>query len=107
MKLADFKVADSFSSRLLGIMFRRKLEKPLLFVFDSEAGLANSIHSLFVFVEFDAVFLDGKKRVVDIRRGIRPFTPMIVPKAAAKYLVEAPAGWAKRNRVKLGMTISF
>jgi uncharacterized membrane protein (UPF0127 family) len=107
LKLTGFDLAESFPQRALGIMFRLKLKRPLLFVFPRKAKVENAIHSLFVFIEFDAVFLDEKKKVVDVRERITPFTPIIVPRKPAKYLVEAPAGWIKKKKVRLGGRIDF
>lgn len=107
MRLSNFEVADSAWKRTRGLMFRRRIEKPLLFVFPVSSQVECSIHAFFVFFPFDAVYLDEKKRVVDVRERIKPFTPIIFPKKKAKYLIEAPAGWAKKNKVKPGVAISF
>ena len=107
MKLTDYEAADSFFKRAIGIMFRRRLEKPMLFTFPQAGTSMNSIHSFFCFIRFDAVFLDEGKRIVDVRERIMPFTPLIVPKKPAKYLVEAPAGWAKRKGLKAGDRLYF
>jgi len=84
------------------LMLRRKIKKPILFVFPRSSRLGSAIHSFFVFTPFDAVFLDERKRIIDVRSDVKPFIPLIVPRAAAKYLIEGPAGWAKKRRLKLG-----
>ncbi len=58
-------------------------------------------------MRFDAVFLDSKKRVVDVRKSVAPFVPLIVPKRACKYLVEAPEGFAEKNGVAEGALLEF
>ena len=105
--LHDFERADTATKRFLGIMLRKKISRPLLFTFASEARFANSIHSLFCLVPFDAVFLDSKRRVVDVVGGIPPFRPLIVPKAPALYLVEGPAGFAKAKGLREGVAVRF
>ena len=83
-----------------GIMFRRRVGNPLVFTFNSEARFVNAIHSFFC-VEFDAIFLDSKRRIVDIKR-VKPFRPLVVSSKPCKYLIEAEAGYAKKNGWILG-----
>ncbi len=104
--LRDFESADSAFKRVVGIMFRASLSRPVLFSFEREAGFGNSIHSFFC-IPFDAVFLDSRLRVVDVRKSVVPFTPLIVPKAASKYLIECPAGFAEKNGLSEGVVVSF
>ena len=100
----SYELCDDFFSRARGLMFRRSFERPLIFIFPNESRL-NAIHSFFVFFEFDAVFLDARKRVVDVRERVRPFTPFIVPSRPAKYLIEMPAGMGRK--VAVGDVLEF
>ncbi|MEM4389322.1 MAG: DUF192 domain-containing protein [Candidatus Micrarchaeia archaeon] len=88
-RLGEFEVCSSFLARARGLMFRRHPTR-LLFVFPS-AGM-HAIHSLFVFFPFDAIFLDERKRVVFVRKNIPPFTLLVRPPRAIRYLLELPAG---------------
>ena len=54
---------------------------------------------------FDAVFLDSKRKVVEIRSKIRPFVFYIAPGKAYLYVLELPPGWGLR--VKVGETLEF
>ena len=92
-ELFDCRVADSFPAKLSGIMFSDKHFKPLLIVFSREARRANAIHSLLC-PEFDAVFLNSRKKIVDVKN-VKPFQFNVVPEKPCKYLIEAPAGSAK------------
>jgi uncharacterized membrane protein (UPF0127 family) len=105
--LKGFEPADTFGKRMLGIMFRRRLRRPMLFSFPKESVNGSAIHSFFCFVDFDAVFLDSKRRVVDVKPRVKPFTPLISPKSPARFLIEAPAGWAGKNKIRVGMLVSF
>ena len=91
--LCDAAPCRSFFAKFLGLMFRRKAV-PLLFVFDSEARERNAIHSFFC-PPFEAVFLDGEKRIVGVVRGITPWRPAIFPKKPFAYLLELPVGGAR------------
>jgi hypothetical protein len=98
----EFELADTMLKRARGLMFRRSIKKPLLFIMPAESREFSTIHSFFVFFPFDAVFLDSKGIVVDIRRGIKPFTVSIAPKKPAKYILEMKDGEAKRRGIKVG-----
>ncbi len=100
-------IANSFFSRLRGLMFRSKFPKPILFFFDDTAPKRNSIHSFFVFFPFDAIYLDENKVVVDIFENVRPFTPYLEPKKRTKYLIEMDSGDVKKYDVAAGDTIEF
>jgi len=102
----DFELADTTLKRARGLMFRRKIERPLLFILPAESSELNSIHSFFVFFPFDAVFLNSKGVVVDIKENIRPFTFKITPKKPAKYIIEMRVGEARRRTIKLGSRLS-
>ncbi|MCX6767538.1 MAG: DUF192 domain-containing protein [Candidatus Micrarchaeota archaeon] len=100
-KLWRAEPAGSVLKKAVGIMFREKKFAPVFFEFAAEARAANSIHSLFC-PEFDAVFLDAGRKVVEIRR-VKPFS-FVTPSKPAKYLIEVPAGLAK---VKAGARLSW
>jgi uncharacterized membrane protein (UPF0127 family) len=87
--LVKCNVADNFFKRALGIMFKKDEFSPLLFIFEKTQKI--SIHSFFC-PPFIAVFLDDKKRVVQVNK-MRPFS-LLVSKPA-KYLVELPLNFEK------------
>lgn len=101
--LWNCKVCETILQKMKGLMFR-KSATPLLFVFETEATTANSIHSFFC-PRFDAVFLSASKEIVDLRQNIAPWNPWIAPKKAAKYLIELPANGAKK--VRIGEKLDF
>ncbi|MCC7569933.1 DUF192 domain-containing protein [Candidatus Micrarchaeota archaeon] len=96
-----FEVADNMFSRARGLMFRKKIIH-IFFIFENEGK--TPIHSFFVFKEFEAVYLNSKSKVVDIF-SVKPFTFWVENTAPAKYLIEAPIGWCKKNKIKKGSFI--
>ncbi len=94
----DCDLADSAWKRFKGIMFRKKIKKPLLFLLPSESRNRAAIHSFFC-IAFDAIFLDSKKKVVDVVADIAPWRPWVAPKKAAKYIIECAAGEAARLKI--------
>ena len=93
--------ADTFMSRLLGLMPRNSLP--------SEEGLlldpCNSIHMFFMKFPIDAVFLDKENKVVLLLENFKPWriSPFV---KNAKTVLELPAGRCK-GRVSAGDLIEF
>jgi uncharacterized membrane protein (UPF0127 family) len=78
----------SFFGKALGLMFSSKERaKPLLFNFYDLSK--ESIHSLFVFYSFLAVWLDNTDSVVDVRI-VKPWKFSIKPKEKFVKLIEIP-----------------
>ena len=100
-------IANSFFTRLRGLMFRAKFPRTMLFVFPDVSIKRNSIHSFFVFFEFDAVYLDAEKKVVGIFERVRPFTFYIEPKKPSAYLLELEAGAVKKLKIGIGDKLDF
>lgn len=97
--------ARSTLRKMRGIMFRKNFQ-PLLFTFSRNAMHDNSIHSFFC-TEFDAVFMDERKVIVDVVKGIKPFTPLIIPARPCRFLLELPKGEADRKKLRVGMKLAF
>jgi uncharacterized membrane protein (UPF0127 family) len=78
----------SFAGRLLGLMGRRPLPPGAAVHLAPCAG----IHTWFKRFPLDLVFLDRNRRVVRIRRGVRPWRLVAGGRGAASVL-ELTAGW--------------
>lgn len=91
------RVADSFSSRLIGLLGKRSL-KP-------DGGVwivpANSIHTVGMLFSFDLVMIDQAFRVVSIKEMVRPFR-IVLPKLRAESVLELPAHTIFRSRTQVG-----
>ena len=69
----NVKICKSILSKALGLMFRRKLKDDcIIFEFEDERTVA--LHMLFVFFAIDVLWLDKKKRVVEMKENFLPFT---------------------------------
>jgi len=74
--------------KVTGLMFsKREKARALLFKFDKFTRL--SIHSLFVFFEFLAIWTDDKGEILEIKK-IKPFKFSVKPKKKFKNLIEVP-----------------
>lgn len=94
--ISKVRLADSSWLRLKGLMFENEklFDYALVFAFPFESKVNATIHMLFVFFPIDVIFLDKNKKVVDIVKGLKPFTPSCSPKKPAKFLIELPEGKA-------------
>lgn len=96
MKLKD-KKGRVFEAKLYknvflkgkGLMFSRKLKNNVL-IFENfrESSLFSMIHTWFVFQNIDVVWMDKNKKIVDIKRKVRPFSFNVKPSEKAKYFIE-------------------
>ncbi|RLG21810.1 DUF192 domain-containing protein [Candidatus Micrarchaeota archaeon] len=107
-KKEEFKVevADKFWKKVIGLMFRKKLDHALLIPLNKETRKGASIHSMFMRFTFDAIFLNKDLEVVDMAT-IKPWTLNFTPKAAAKYIVEVPEYTIVKNLINLGDVIEI
>ena len=91
------RIADTFYTRLVGLLRDKQLEygdglwiKP-----------CNSIHSIGMKFDFDAVFLDKNLRVVHLVHEMKP-TRISKIVFAAKSVLEVPAGHIHQTATELG-----
>lgn len=65
----DLRVASSFFSRLIGLMFKKEMK--------GYDGLlikqCNSIHTFFMLFTIDAVFLNKNNEVIKVYRNLKPW----------------------------------
>jgi uncharacterized protein len=91
------KVADSITSRLLGLLGKRFL-KP-----DSGVWIvpANAIHTIGMLFTFDVIMIDKDFTVVGLRELLRPFR-ITRPNFRAESVLEVPAHTIFRSRTEIG-----
>jgi uncharacterized protein len=91
------KVADSITSRLVGLLGKRFL-KP-----DSGVWIvpANAIHTIGMLFTFDVILIDKDFKVVGLRELIRPFR-ITRPNFRAESVIELPAHTIFRSRTEVG-----
>ncbi|MDD5022592.1 MAG: DUF192 domain-containing protein [Candidatus ainarchaeum sp.] len=79
------EIAENFISKAIGLMFNRKKDRNIFFVFENESK--NPIHSIFVFSEFYAIYIDKNMKVTEVIK-VRPFSKWVENKTPSKYLLE-------------------
>jgi uncharacterized membrane protein (UPF0127 family) len=87
-------------------MFRRRLApgEALLLVEPRDSRVATAIHMLFVPFPIAVVWISGSGRVVD-KTLARPWRPLYVPRAPARYILETDPAFLER--VTLGDELLF
>ena len=102
------EVADSFSARFRGLMGRASLRVG--------SGLwltgTSNIHMFFMRFPIDAVFLgrpeaDGRRRVVAVHAGLRPWTGVVWYARGADGCLELPAGSAAASGTAVGDVVAL
>ena len=87
-----------------GLMFSKKIDKAYIFIFSKSRRM--DMHMFFVFFPIDVLFLDHKRRIVEIKENFRPFT-FYYSKEKANYVIELPSGSIIRHRLKVGQVLNF
>ncbi|HLC47498.1 MAG TPA: DUF192 domain-containing protein [Candidatus Norongarragalinales archaeon] len=103
----DFELADTPWKKTRGIMFREGLDRPVLFILEKESIARAAIHSFFCPIRFDAIFLNAKREVVDVKESIGAWNPYIAPKKPAKYFIECNAGEARKLGIRIGEKLEW
>ena len=94
---ADVRLANTFATRLRGLMFRRGL-------WPGE-GLwirpCQGVHSFWMLFAIDVIFLDRELRIVRLVANLRPFR-LTKPQLAASSVLEVASGTIARCGLKAG-----
>ncbi len=98
----DFKLCKNVLQQARGLMFSGK--KTLVFIFKKEKH--TPLHMFFVFFPIDVFFLDNSKKVVEIKKNLKPFA-MYNPQKKAKYIIEIPHGLVENTAVEMGDSLEF
>ena len=95
-------IADSFFSRMIGLLNRASLE-------DGEALVitrCNSIHMFFMRFAIDVIFIDQRSKIVGLVRNIKPFQLSKIYWNSASA-IELPIGTIDRTQSALGDSLSL
>ena len=96
------EVADTFGSRLVGLLGRDGLAPGTALVLEP----SSSIHTAFMRFPIDVIFLDGHRRVVATAAHIQPFR-IAWGGWKARTAVELPAGTIEQFDLPIGSPVEF
>ena len=96
-------VSKSFTEKLFGLMFRKKFPK-------NKYGMliknANWIHTLFMKVNIDVLYLDKNNIVVDVQESLKPWR-FCKPRFKAKHVLELEEHFSQNMKIKIGNKITI
>ena len=106
-KIADVQMAKSFNARLLGLMFKKDTDHPLLFEIPQNVNnrYRSSIHSLFMRFDLKLIFIDGNNIIYEIA-DLKPWHYHI-PKKSAQYIIEFNKNNFNNYNLKIGDEIEL
>ena len=104
------EIADTFTKRTKGLMFRKTLpeNEGMLFIFGNE-----DYHNFWMMnmsFPIDIIFVKKEKRVVDIISNAQPCKltcSTYKPKEKAIYALEVNANFAEEHGIKIGTLLEF
>lgn len=97
----ELEIADSFWSRLCGLMFRRSFSEGEAIIFDLPKPRHFGIHTFFVFFSIDLVYLDSELKIVEVEEELSSWRTY-KPKDRVSFLVELPGGTVARLGLDVG-----
>lgn len=101
----ELEIADSYSSRERGLMFRKSMpaNHGMIFIFDQPDVLGFWMKN--THIPLDIIYLDADRRVITIKQ-MKPLDEKSVSsERPAKYAIEINAGMAKTAGVREGDVI--
>ena len=91
------KVAKTFGSRFLGLMGRKSIPEDEAIVFPR----CSSIHTFFMRIPIDVVFVSKEGQVVRVLSKLKPWK-MLAPVRGASHVIEMGASLAVKNNIRIG-----
>lgn len=99
---SDCRIAKSYFSRFMGLMGKTSLPQDYALVFPK----CNSIHTFFMHMSIDVLFLSEKGKVVSLFSALKPWR-LVLPQKGALHTVEMAEGSIAKLGVKLGETLNI
>ena len=109
-KCVDVEIADEYSERQIGLMFREELPENsgMLFIFENSDNYGFWMKN--TLVPLDMIWISEDMWVVDVKTA----TPCVAepceiytPKEEALYVLEVNAGWTEENGIEIGDGVKF
>jgi uncharacterized membrane protein (UPF0127 family) len=105
-RLCSARVADTFFSRFMGLMFKKRLpdDEGLLIEYSPYFG-SKSIHGFFMRFPIDLIFINRSKQVVELTN-LKPWR-IYSPKEDCKWVLEVNEGFIKDRQIMVPDVLSF
>jgi len=95
------EIADGPVSRMLGLMFRKRLAKDAGMLLCFRRSGDHAIHMMNVRFPLDVIFVSSAGRIVCIHRAVPGEWPFRAGKPV-RYVLEVNAGVCRRHRIRIG-----
>jgi uncharacterized protein len=95
----NMRIANSFVSRTVGLIGTKKLDEEGLLI-----PRCNWIHTFFMSIPIDVIYIDGKGVIRKIDSALKPWR-LGTPVWSATDVVEMPAGFAMQKDLRVGDTL--
>ncbi len=108
IKKIDIEIADNYSKRMRGLMYRRSMQdnQGMLFIFEKAGPLYMWMKN--TYISLDIIFINENYEIVSIQKYTKPLSTQALPSYKdAVYVVEVIAGFCEKYQVKEGDKISF
>lgn len=105
------QVADTFNTRMMGLMFRQEMpqDEGMVFLFEQEQPLNFWMKN--TFIPLDIVYMDNDWKVVSIQKNAKPCEsdPCVLypSKEKARYVLEIHAGLSDKLGIREGDTVQL
>jgi len=100
------EIANDPAEQSRGLMFRKSMEwnNGMFFVFDEDRKLSFWMKN--TYIPLDMIFINNEFKIIDIKENAKPCLEMPCPtyssKEPVKYVLEVNAGFAQKNKIKIG-----
>jgi len=108
LRIINIEIADRDRDRMVGMMFRSKMEydKGMLFIFDREEQ--QSFWMKNTKISLDIMYVNSDFEIVTIYKHTQPYSESPIPSfKPAKYVIETAAGFCNEFGIKEGQRIKF
>jgi len=105
-KIANVIFAESFLSRLKGLMFKKDLNHALVLKpLNENNRLTSAIHTCFMRIAIDVIFLNENREAYEIKR-LKPWN-FHIPRSGASYIIELKEGSIEKYKIRIGDKFDF
>lgn len=94
------KLAKGFFERLIGLMFKKKLEHGNALIIP----YCNWIHTFFMRFPIDVIYINEEYKIVDSIIALKPWN-ITSPRIKAQHVIELPNGSLSNIEIKKGVLV--
>lgn len=112
--IADkIEMASGHVGKAKGLMGRKDIKDGYGMLFEFSREKYEGFWMLFMKIPIDIIFIDERKRIVDIKHSVKPISinprtwKIYYPKKPAKWVLEMKSGTMKKLGINIGEKVDF